>query len=93
VTARGATGRAAIGQLHGRHRASAANRQRKPCSAAARWPTACHTVTGAVECLRRVEATDPAACTRFHTGVRGRQRGLVAITTHGVTGSPEDMRA
>jgi DNA-binding Lrp family transcriptional regulator len=55
--------------------------------------TECHNVTGAVEYLLRVEATDLAAYKRFHTEVLGTQPGVVAITTYVVMGSPKDMRA
>ncbi len=53
----------------------------------------CHNITGQVEYLLRVEATDLAAYKHFHTEVLGILPGVAAITTYVVMGSPKDDRA
>ena len=53
----------------------------------------CHNVTGTVEYLLRVEATDLAAYKVFHTDVLGTLPQLASITTYVVMGSPKDDRA
>ena len=53
----------------------------------------CHNVTGTVEYLLRVEATDLAAYKVFHTDVLGTLPQLASITTYVVMGSPKDRRA
>lgn len=52
----------------------------------------CHNITGGVEYLMRVEATDLAAYKRFHTDRLGTVDGVAAITTFVVMGSPKDGR-
>lgn len=53
----------------------------------------CHNITGTVEYLLRVEATDLAAYKIFHTDVLGTLPQVSSITTYVVMGSPKDMRA
>jgi len=53
----------------------------------------CHNITGAVEYLLRVEATDLRAYKRFHTDVLGNLPQVATITTYVVMGSPKDDRA
>jgi DNA-binding Lrp family transcriptional regulator len=52
----------------------------------------CHNVTGTVEYLLRVEATDLAAYKAFHTDRLGTLPQVTAITTYVVIGSPKDER-
>jgi len=52
----------------------------------------CHNVTGAVEYLLRVEATDLRAYKRFHTDILGALPQVATITTYVVMGSPKDER-
>ena len=52
----------------------------------------CHNLTGAVEYLLRVEATDLHAYKHFHTEVLGTLPQVVAITTYVLMGSPKDER-
>lgn len=53
----------------------------------------CHNITGAVEYLLRVEATDLAAYKSFHTDILGTLPQVHAITSYVVMGSPKDERA
>lgn len=53
----------------------------------------CHNITGTVEYLLRVEATDLAAYKYFHTEVLGILPQVASITTYVVMGSPKDERA
>ncbi|MGB7269185.1 MAG: Lrp/AsnC family transcriptional regulator [Albidovulum sp.] len=53
----------------------------------------CHNITGTVEYLLRVEATDLAAYKHFHTEVLGVLPQVNAITSYVVMGSPKDERA
>lgn len=53
----------------------------------------CHNITGNVEYLLRVEATDLAAYKRFHTDVLGTLPQVASITSYVVMGSPKDERA
>ncbi|PJF07847.1 Lrp/AsnC family transcriptional regulator [Pseudorhodobacter sp. MZDSW-24AT] len=53
----------------------------------------CHNITGTVEYLLRVEATDLAAYKHWHTDVMGVLPQVRAITTYVVMGSPKDLRA
>jgi len=52
----------------------------------------CHNVTGNVEYLLRVEATDLAAYKHFHTEVLGALPQVKSITSYVVMGSPKDDR-
>ena len=52
----------------------------------------CHNITGSVEYLLRVEATDLAAYKHFHTDVLGTLPQVAAITSYVVMGSPKDER-
>ncbi len=52
-----------------------------------------HNVTGTVEYLLRVEATDLAAYKHFHTDVLGTLPHVASIVTYVVMGSPKDDRA
>ncbi len=52
----------------------------------------CHNVTGTVEYLLRVEATDLRAYKRFHTDILGALPQVATITTYVVMGSPKDER-
>jgi len=60
--------------------------------AAAEEVVECHSVTGAVEYLLRVEADDLVAYKRFHTEHLGTVPEVSAITTFVVMGSPKDAR-
>lgn len=53
----------------------------------------CHNVSGTIEYVLRVEVADLPAYKYFHTEVLGTVKGVNAITTHIVMGSPKDMRA
>lgn len=53
----------------------------------------CHNVTGTVEYLLRIEATDLAAYKVFHTDVLGTVPQVNSITSYVVMGSPKDERA
>lgn len=53
----------------------------------------CHNITGAVEYLLRVEASDLVAYKRFHTDILGTLPQVNAITSYVVMGSPKDARA
>ncbi|GIT90084.1 AsnC family transcriptional regulator [Jannaschia pagri] len=53
----------------------------------------CHNITGSVEYLLRVEATDLAAYKHFHTDVLGVLPQVASLTTYVVMGSPKDERA
>ncbi|MEM9425769.1 MAG: Lrp/AsnC family transcriptional regulator [Pseudomonadota bacterium] len=53
----------------------------------------CHNITGAVEYLLRVEASDLAAYKHFHTEVLGALPQVETLQTYVVMGSPKDMRA
>jgi len=52
----------------------------------------CHNITGAVEYLLRVEASDLRAYKRFHTDILGALPQVATITTYVVMGSPKDER-
>jgi DNA-binding Lrp family transcriptional regulator len=52
----------------------------------------CHNITGAVEYLLRVEATDLVAYKAFHTDVLGVLPQVHSITSYVVMGSPKDLR-
>ncbi|NSX54249.1 Lrp/AsnC family transcriptional regulator [Parasulfitobacter algicola] len=53
----------------------------------------CHNITGTVEYILRVEATDLAAYKHFHTEVLGTLPQVNAITSYVVMSSPKDERA
>ena len=53
----------------------------------------CHNVTGGVEYLLRVEATDLAAYKRFHSDVVGTLPQVQSLTTYVVMASSKDERA
>ncbi|MCF6445218.1 Lrp/AsnC family transcriptional regulator [Nereida sp. MMG025] len=53
----------------------------------------CHNITGTVEYLLRVEASDLTAYKHFHTEVLGVLPQVNAITSYVVMGSPKDLRA
>lgn len=53
----------------------------------------CHNITGTVEYLLRVEASDLAAYKHFHTEVLGALPQVQTLTTYVVMGSPKDDRA
>lgn len=53
----------------------------------------CHNITGSVEYLLRVEATDLVAYKSFHTDVLGTVPQVNSITSYVVMGSPKDERA
>lgn len=53
----------------------------------------CHNITGAIEYLLRVEATDLAAYKHFHTEVLGVIPQVNSITTYVLMHSPKDERA
>lgn len=53
----------------------------------------CHSITGTVEYLLRVEVADLVAYKRFHTDVLGALPQVATITTFVVMGSPKDARA
>jgi len=61
--------------------------------ARAREVRECHNLTGSVEYLLRVEASDLAAYKHWHTDVLGVLPHVQAITTFVVMGSPKDDRA
>ncbi|MDA7425178.1 Lrp/AsnC family transcriptional regulator [Thalassococcus lentus] len=52
----------------------------------------CHNITGAVEYLLRVEASDLSAYKHFHTEVLGALPQVNTITSYVVMGSPKDER-
>jgi Lrp/AsnC family transcriptional regulator, leucine-responsive regulatory protein len=52
----------------------------------------CHNITGNVEYLLRIEASDLAAYKRFHTDVLGTLPQVNSITSFVVMGSPKDER-
>jgi len=52
----------------------------------------CHNITGTVEYLLRIEATDLAAYKHFHTEILGILPRVQAITSFVVMGSPKDER-
>ncbi|MEM1064229.1 MAG: Lrp/AsnC family transcriptional regulator [Pseudomonadota bacterium] len=53
----------------------------------------CHNITGTVEYLLRVEASDLTAYKAFHTDLLGTLPQVHALTTFVVMGSPKDARA
>ena len=53
----------------------------------------CHNITGTVEYLLRVEVSDLAAYTVFHTDILGTLPQVHGLTTYVVMGSPKDARA
>ncbi len=53
----------------------------------------CHSITGSVEYLLRIEVADLPAYKHFHTDVVGVLPQVAAITSYVVMGSPKDMRA
>ena len=53
----------------------------------------CHNITGSVEYLLRIEATDLTAYKAFHTEVLGTVPQVNSITSYVVLGSPKDERA
>ena len=53
----------------------------------------CHNITGAVEYLLRVEASDLPAYKRFHTDILGALPQVETLQTFVVMGSPKDERA
>ena len=53
----------------------------------------CHNITGSVEYLLRIEASDLTAYKAFHTDVLGTLPDVNALTTYVVMGSPKDQRA
>lgn len=53
----------------------------------------CHNITGTVEYLLRVEASDLVAYKRFHTDKLGTLPQVHQLVTHVVMGSPKDDRA
>ena len=53
----------------------------------------CHNITGAVEYLLRVEASDLPAYKRFHTDILGALPQVNTLQTFVVMGSPKDERA
>lgn len=53
----------------------------------------CHSITGSVEYLLRIEVADLPAYKSFHTDVIGTLPQVNAITSFVVMGSPKDMRA
>lgn len=52
----------------------------------------CHNITGTVEYLLRIEATDLAAYKIFHTEILGTLPQVNSITSYVVMGSPKDTR-
>lgn len=52
----------------------------------------CHNITGTVEYLLRVEATDFLSYKHFHTDILGALPQVNALTTYVVLGSPKDVR-
>lgn len=53
----------------------------------------CHSITGTVEYLLRIEVADLAAYKQFHSDVLGAFAWIATITTQVVMGSPKDERA
>lgn len=53
----------------------------------------CHSITGAVEYLLRIEVADLPAYKSFHTDVIGVLPQVNSITSYVVMGSPKDARA
>ena len=53
----------------------------------------CHNITGSVEYLLRVEASDLAAYKDFHSNTLGTLSQVGSITSHISLGSPKDKRA
>lgn len=53
----------------------------------------CHNITGSVEYIMRVEASDLEAYKRFHTDVLGTIPKVNSLTTYVVMSSPKDERA
>lgn len=53
----------------------------------------CHSVTGVIEYLLRVEARDLESYKRFHTDVLGTLAQVRSLTTYVVMESPKDERA
>ena len=53
----------------------------------------CHNITGAVEYLLRVEASDLPAYKDFHANILGVLPQVRSITSHISLGSPKDQRA
>ena len=53
----------------------------------------CHSITGTIEYLLRVEVADLAAYKVFHTDVLGTLPQVTSITSYVVMGSPKDERA
>ena len=53
----------------------------------------CHNITGTVEYMLRVEASDLATYKDFHSNVLGTHEHVSTITTYVVMGSPKDERA
>lgn len=53
----------------------------------------CHSVTGAIEYLLRIEASDLESYKRFHTDVLGTLAQVRSLTTYVVMESPKDERA
>lgn len=60
--------------------------------AGAREVRECHNITGTVEYLLRVEASDLAAYKHFHTEVLGTVPGVASLTTYVVIESSKDER-
>lgn len=52
----------------------------------------CHNITGTVEYLLRIEATDLAAYKHFHTDILGILPQVRSLTTYVVMDSPKDER-
>jgi Lrp/AsnC family leucine-responsive transcriptional regulator len=53
----------------------------------------CHSVTGVIEYLLRIEASDLESYKRFHTDVLGTLAQVRSLTTYVVMESPKDERA
>ena len=53
----------------------------------------CHSITGSIEYLLRVEVADLEAYKVFHTEVLGTLPQVTAITSYVVMDSPKDERA
>ncbi len=53
----------------------------------------CHSITGSVEYLVRIEVADLPSYKAFHTDVLGVLPQVNAITSYVVMGSPKDARA
>jgi len=60
--------------------------------AAAPHVTECHNITGSVEYLLRVEATDLATYKDFHANILGSLPQVGSITSHICLGSSKDVR-